>query len=343
MLKLNSILQIAAVFFIIVGATEQMCTETQKDLGCCDGPFREHNGVLPEWQLSTTGGGSWLKGENWIQFNIDNDFKCGGVGSIRQTGTATIDFYVGQAETIVISMQGVAESQYEKFDLYVDEALKATVQATNNLNNGCQVSTCNMCDVSMPSQEFDVSTGTHSIRIEMDTIDGIYHNNAYFRMDFLIKQKEVCGACTCPTVNTAPGAVVLTASPSTKPTSQPTKNPSFAPTSQPTKIPSFAPTSQPTVLPSSSPTDQPTIVVILEEDLHDSRESTIKIPWVPILAVIVAICIVCTCWFVMDDRVIKCCCPCCVCCCLKKSKDEDEECPKLEESGSRLAQLKTCE
>merc|ERR1711879_923172 len=122
-----------------------------------------------------------------------------------------------------------------------------------------------------------------------------------------------------PTVNTAPGAVALTASPSTKPTSQPT------------------------VIPSSAPTDQPTIVVILEEDLLDSRESTIKIPWVPILAVIVAICIVCTCWFVMDDRVIKCCCPCCVCCCLKKSKDEDEECPKLEESGSRLAQLKTCE
>jgi len=457
----------------------------------------------------------------------------------------------------------------------------------------------------MPSQEFDVSTGTHSIRIEMDTKDGLYHNNAYFRMDFLIKQKQVCGACTCPTVNTAPGAV-LTANPTAFPTSQPTKVPSFAPTSQPTKIPSFAPTSQPTeipsfapttsqpteipsvastatqpsVNPSSSPTDQPTnnpsvtptvactvtgpvdlvfvvdgsgsvgangfelskqfvgevadrftispsdtqigivqfsslhhqelsifqgkdlgniqnalnamthmsggtltsaaieftsslfnndrpsakrvmivltdgqsgdfhvlpqakavaaslgitmmsvgvgsgigitelkaiadqddyvftmndfnalvaavddfstevceiinlltdspsaapttneptanpsaapttneptaspsaaptnapTVVILDEVLLDSQEeSTTKIPWVLILAVIVAICIVCTCWILMDDRVIKCCCPCCVCCCVKKSEDEDEECPKLEESGSRLAQLKATE
>jgi hypothetical protein len=137
MLNLNSILQIAAVFFIIFGASEQMCTESQKDVGCCDGPFREHNGVVPEWQLSTIGGGSWIKGENWIQFNIDNDIKCGGVTSVIQKGTATIDFYVGQAETIVISMQGVAESSYEKFDLYVDDALKASVQATDGLNNGC--------------------------------------------------------------------------------------------------------------------------------------------------------------------------------------------------------------
>jgi len=521
MLNLNSILQIAAVFFIIFGASEQMCTESQKDVGCCDGPFREHNGVVPEWQLSTIGGGSWIKGENWIQFNIDNDIKCGGVTSVIQKGSATIDFYVGQAETIVISMQGVAESQYEKFDLYVDNALKASVQATDGLNNGCKVSTCIMCDVSMPSQEFDVSIGNHTIRIEMDTRDGIYHNNAYFRMDFLIKQKEVCGACTCPTVNTAPGAVALTASPSNQPTAFPTSEPSFNPTEACTVqspvdiifvvdgsksvgangfelskqfvgevadrftispsdtqigIVQFSSAYQQelsvsqgkdlgnihnalnamthlaqgtytstaiefasslfnndrpsakrvmivltdgqsgdfedlpkakavaaslgitmmsvgvgsgigiyelkatadkddyvftmndfnalvaavddfstevceiinllTASPSVAPTNEPT-VVILDEVLLDSREeeSTIKIPggWVLILAIVVAVCIVCTCWIVMDDSVIKCCCPCCVCCCVKKSEDEDEECPKLEESGSRLAQLKATE
>merc|ERR1712117_682455 len=98
-----------------------------------------------------------------------------------------------------------------------------------------------------------------------------------------------------------------------------------------------------TANPSAAPTNEPTVVVL--DEVLDSREeeSTIKIPWVLIFAIIVALCIVCTCWFVMDDRVIKCCCPCCVCCCVKKSEDKDEECPKLEESGSRLAQLKPME
>merc|ERR1712117_32895 len=74
-----------------------------------------------------------------------------------------------------------------------------------------------------------------------------------------------------------------------------------------------------TASPSVAPTNEPT-VAILDEVLLDSREeeSTINIPggWVLILAIVVAVCIVCTCWFVMDDSV-KCCCPCCVCCCVK--------------------------
>merc|ERR1711879_1073536 len=61
-----------------------------------------------------------------------------------------------------------------------------------------------------------------------------------------------------------------------------------------------------------SPSAEPTVNVYGE--VLDSRdeESTNIFPWVLFLAVIVAICIVCTCWFVMDDCVIKFCCPCCV-------------------------------
>merc|ERR1712117_122364 len=139
---------------------------------------------------------------------------------------------------------------------------------------------------------------------------------------------------------------LLTPSPSAKPsftptTNQPTVNPSPAPTNEPTQSPSLAPTNEPTKNPTGAPTDN------VYGEVLDSRdeESTNVFPWVLLLAVIVAICIVCTCWFVMDDCVIKFCCPCCVCC-IKKSEEEDEECPaKLtsKESGSRLAQLKPIE
>merc|ERR1712117_725853 len=136
---------------------------------------------------------------------------------------------------------------------------------------------------------------------------------------------------------------LLTASPSFAPTTaQPTVNPSPAPTTaQPTVNPSPAPTNEPTQSPSLAPT-----VTVYGEVLDcQDEESTNIFPWVLFLAIIVAICIVCTCWFMMDDCVIKFCCPCCVCC-VTKSSDEDEECPaKLtsKESGSRLAQLKPIE
>merc|ERR1711953_351533 len=154
---------------------------------------------------------------------------------------------------------------------------------------------------------------------------------------------------------------LLTASPSAKPTSsqptvsqtntQPTTNPSFAPTTaqpteNPTQSPSLAPTTaQPTENPTQSPSLAPTVIVYGEVLASTDEETTNWFPWVLFLAIIVAICIVCTCWFVMDDRVCKFCCACCVCC-INKTEDEDEECPvKLtsKESGSRLAQLKITE
>merc|ERR1712026_517690 len=138
---------------------------------------------------------------------------------------------------------------------------------------------------------------------------------------------------------------LLTPSPSAKPTastSQPTRTPSPAPTNEPTQTPSLAPTNEAT----KNPTGAPTVKVYGEVLDKQDEESTNIFPWVLFLAIIVAICIVCTCWLMMDDRVIKFCCPYCVCCVTKSDDDEDEECPaKLtsKESGSRLARLKPIE
>ena len=151
----------------------------------------------PQWQLSENGaGGSWKAGDDFIQFDIADDAKCGGSANAVQTGTATITFSTNNVKTIVLSMTGVAESSYEKFDFYLDNALQVSVQASDN--NYCQVSTCQMCNVAMAPQELSLSSGQHTIRIEMSTIDHLYHLNCYFRIDFSIKQPDVCKSCECP-------------------------------------------------------------------------------------------------------------------------------------------------
>merc|ERR1719225_1690545 len=93
-------------------------------------------------------------------------------------------------------MEGVAESEYEKFMFYIDDVLTVTVQATDS--PACQVSTCNMCEVSMAEQEVNLTSGSHTLRIEITTVDPLYHLNAYFRIDFTIKQKPICNDCKCP-------------------------------------------------------------------------------------------------------------------------------------------------
>ena len=123
-----------------------------------------------------------------------------------------MEFDVDGPTSIVLSMRGVAESNYEMFELFLDEESLVVVQAEESSgdypweNSGeysCQESTCNMCEVHMPEQEFHLDEGPHTIRITVDTVDGWYHSNAYFRIEFAVKQAEICNGansipCTCP-------------------------------------------------------------------------------------------------------------------------------------------------
>ena len=146
-------------------------------------------------------GGKWSGGADFIQFDIANDVECGGAANNAQTGEAVMEFDVEDPQSIVLSMRGVAESKYETFELFLDGESLVVVQADDTPT--CQVSTCNMCEVQMPEQEFHLDAGHHTIRITVDTMDGFYHSNAYFRIEFEVKQAEPCNdanslPCTCP-------------------------------------------------------------------------------------------------------------------------------------------------
>ena len=175
------------------------CTISQRNSGCCEKAFEESSGGNIEWIKKDNGnGGKWITEPDFIQFNIADDAKCNGKVTQPQTGNATLKFDNSDSKTIVLSMAGRAEANYEKFLLYVDDELEAKVQAVNGGEDGCKVNTCKMCHVIMEEQEFILTPGPHNIRVEIDTVDGSYHKNAYFRITFKVKQKDVCKSCECP-------------------------------------------------------------------------------------------------------------------------------------------------
>ena len=173
-------------------------------MDCCTKLFGDKDGGELEWQTSDNGkGGKWTGGADFIQFDIANDVECGGSSDEPQTGEAIMHFDVkeGEGTTIILSMRGVAESKYETFEMFLDGESIVTVQADDTPT--CQVHTCNMCEVQMKEKELHLNPGHHNIKITIDTIDGFYHSNAYFRIEFEVVKPEPCNdangvVCSCP-------------------------------------------------------------------------------------------------------------------------------------------------
>merc|ERR1711953_972712 len=96
-----------------------------------------------------------------------------------------------------------------------------------------------------------------------------------------------------------------------------TKSPSAAPTTRaPSGQPSVRTTPYATSNPSVAPTARAYIVEAVESNESDAKWITI------IVALACALCIVMTCWIVMDDRMNKFCCPCII-----SQEDADVEQP----------------
>ena len=122
------------------------CSLEQKVAGCCEEKaFEESSGGNIEWIMNENGnGGEWEPGPNFIQFNIANDKLCNGTSDKKQKGSATIEFDSSESKTIVLSMEGRAEANYEVFKLFVDDKKEFEVKASKGDEDGCQVGISNL-------------------------------------------------------------------------------------------------------------------------------------------------------------------------------------------------------
>ena len=172
------------------------CNDRQKGNGCCgEDVFVDETGHTLSWDLISSADGEWIGTKNSIEFKIAYSESCGGTATRVQTGSAQMTFTTHPGTVLVLSMQGKAESEYESFELFVDGKSEVFIQASDS--DTCEVNTCNMCDVAMPEREMHLGDGTHTIRIEVDTIDQNYHHDAYFKIFFSIKEKDGCSNCKC--------------------------------------------------------------------------------------------------------------------------------------------------
>lgn len=184
------------------------CSMEQRDSGCCE-PLGD---IADKWDFSSTGGGTWSGTDSSIRYDFADDVVCGGEATLTQTGVATLNLDEDKEIKLLLSMSGVAEAEYEKFELYVDDELVVTVQAENGHGGSeCQVSTCIMCDVSMPQQTFVLSPGPHKIEVKVTSIDHLYHQGAFFEISFGLDSGD-CEGCVCSPPSPAPadGNCVLT-------------------------------------------------------------------------------------------------------------------------------------
>jgi len=268
-------------------ARKAECSASQKGKGCCE-PLGD---TASAWVFESLGvHGTWSGSPTFIRFDFEDDQICGGPANARQHGSATLTTNDVQTISLTLSMEGVAESQYEYFELYVDGTREVKVQAQNGHGgSACQVSTCIMCDVSMPQQSFSLAPGQHTILVEVDSRDGLYHLGCYFQIAFS-KTSPECGGCTC-TASTPSPTPAPTAAPTPSPTPSPTPAPTAAPTPSPTPSPTPAPTPAPTAAPASILNDphvaslggdrfdinQPAEYVLLRAPLEESQPALLEL------------------------------------------------------------------
>lgn len=178
-----------------------VCSAAQEAAHCCAPIFSLAQ--ASNWQTTVSAAGAWTINQHYVRYDFANSKFCGGDPNLNapQAGTATTTFTITQATDVYLQMEGIAESQYETFVLMVDGVMTAFVQAhdaQDGPDGPCLVSTCSMCYVSMPSTTFHLSAGSHTIQVQVDSIDEYYHKNAYFAFSFSQMSAGTCNNCNCP-------------------------------------------------------------------------------------------------------------------------------------------------
>lgn len=132
------------------------------------------------WTFTQEGGASWSLVGHFPTITFENSENCGGNNPLRQFGTATLRFSSADASVLSFTVEGRVERQNAGFDrciLSLDgQELLALEGFGDNLG-------CTMQDVS-GTGSIAVPAGEHVLQLSGDTVDGLYHVDAFFRLSF---------------------------------------------------------------------------------------------------------------------------------------------------------------
>jgi hypothetical protein len=177
------------------------CCNDQETMKCCN-PLIGGKDTKTLSTSNTTNNkwSRWVEVEGGLMWIVSNDEKCGGKADEHQEGTYDMVFEVRHNASVTISMQGMAESQYENMKILLDGVLVAKLEAEDT-PGVCKVHTCNMCPVKLPPKAVLLTKGKHKLSIKASTEDMFYQNNAYFKVfvsEFHAhKPPAACLKCQC--------------------------------------------------------------------------------------------------------------------------------------------------
>ena len=148
-------------------------------------------GVTPDWQFTGAAHHQWSSSPGAIRFDFDDDPHCGGTNAAVQEGLATWTMNLPQAAEITLSMDGMAEANFEKMTLTSDGVVVATVIAENSPGT-CRQGTCDMCPVNLPPTTLSLAAGPHTLQVDVTTVDHQYTNDSFFEIDFSVEGVPDC-------------------------------------------------------------------------------------------------------------------------------------------------------
>lgn len=158
--------------------------------------------VPVQWNLSSSGlvtgyNGGWELSNNGqtLVYNIQDSLNCGGINNQTQRGIATATIFLSTTINYYVSfkLSGIGEAEeenYERMDVY----LNGKVITTGRSRGGGK-----LCDTNIPVKittwepgPFILYSGTTNvIFVDFSTGDGLFHSNAFYRLDLIFEEFEL--------------------------------------------------------------------------------------------------------------------------------------------------------
>jgi hypothetical protein len=131
-----------------------------------------------------------------VLMSFADDQVCGGEATSHQHMTATATITLENDSQFDLLWSGVGEAQYETLTITVNGVVKETFQAL--ADGSCQMGSCTMCNTLEQTTSLNMLAGTNTIEVVADSIDGQYHQGAYFAVRFrkaaCTEDCSVCGS-----------------------------------------------------------------------------------------------------------------------------------------------------
>jgi len=128
------------------------------------------------WEFTAENGAAWSMNEDRPLITFEDSQNCGGDNSTRQQGSAECVLWLNTSHTLTINLSGHVENQNNGFDLgrvQVNGTEKVRIAGEGGLAGCVMIDRTATVDVPL-------SAGQHSIRFTGDTIDGLFHTDAFF-------------------------------------------------------------------------------------------------------------------------------------------------------------------